>query len=253
MNSVEAVHPAFDWPADSERLDEGSLASDLHASESGFEGFMQLQQFQSSELCIESHADVLAPTEHSSRYGHGTPELEVFINDDIRSLDDGCSMNEASIPPHLQDSRAQGWLQMAQFRRPIRPLVNPCHFGKQAAGPQSAAPMPSHRFLERQNAELSAELITAQAASRQLEARLDASRTLCDQLQRALVDAACPQVTQGPAPCPIRCCKMHRHGVEFVTARSVCRAGFSRLPSQFLRMQCIIIVCPLAAGSFGAQ
>lgn len=105
MNSVETAHRSFDWPADSERLDAVSLTSDVHASESGSDGFVQLQQFQSSEVCIESHVDVLASTKGYGR-SHVTPELEVFINDDIRSLDDGCSMNEASILPTFQGSQA---------------------------------------------------------------------------------------------------------------------------------------------------
>ncbi len=64
-------------------------------------------------------------------------------------------------------------------------------------GPASAAILPPRRLLERQNAELAAELLAAQQATGQLSARLDASRTLCDQLQRALVDATGPQV---PSP-----------------------------------------------------
>ena len=67
-------------------------------------------------------------------------------------------------------------------------------------GPPSAAILPPRRLLERQNAELAAELLAAQQATGQLSARLDASRTLCDQLQRALVDATGPQVPPSLTP-----------------------------------------------------
>lgn len=53
-------------------------------------------------------------------------------------------------------------------------------------------------MLERQNAELEAELLHMHTQCGQLGARLDASQALCNELQRALVDAHTPQVIDPP-------------------------------------------------------
>lgn len=57
-----------------------------------------------------------------------------------------------------------------------------------------AAPLP-RAVLERHNAELEAELLHMHTNCGQLKARLDASQALCNELQRALVDAHTPQVS----------------------------------------------------------
>ena len=53
---------------------------------------------------------------------------------------------------------------------------------------------PGRSVLERQNAELEAELLQMHTNVGQLTARLDASQSLCNELQRALVDSMQPQV-----------------------------------------------------------
>lgn len=54
---------------------------------------------------------------------------------------------------------------------------------------------PGRSVLERQNAELEAELLQMHTNVGQLTARLDASQSLCNELQRALVDSMQPQVS----------------------------------------------------------
>lgn len=155
MTLFDTTDATDEWLATSQE----NIPLDLHAvkSESRYEYYAQSQLSLSSDLYRPKETNLSTTyIEDSANYRQRASGLEIFINDDVRSMDDGDSITEVT-------------------------------------GPQSAAPIPSHQFLERRNAELSAELMTAQGAARQLESRLDASRTLCDQLQRALVDAASPQ------------------------------------------------------------